>query len=65
MFWTSMTTETSKILHYQKCTSNCSNSSSVIELYRTLAPKKLNRTTLLFIHSIYFTSSNTLGSHGC
>ena len=29
--------ETSKILHFRKCTSNCSNSSRVLELSRTLS----------------------------
>jgi len=37
MFWTSMTTETSKILHSRNCTSNCSNSSRVLEFSRTLS----------------------------
>ena len=35
MFWTSMTMETSKILHFQNCTSNCSNSLRVLELSQT------------------------------
>jgi len=42
MFWTSMTSETSKILHFRNRTSNCSNSSRVLELSRTLLLK--NRT---------------------
>jgi len=37
MFWTSMTTETSKILHLRDCTSNCSNNSRISELLRTLS----------------------------
>ena len=36
MFWTSMTRGTSKILHFQICTSNCSNKSRVLELSRAL-----------------------------
>jgi len=37
MFWTSLTLETSKILHFRNCTSNCSNSLRVLEPSRTLS----------------------------
>ena len=36
MFWTSKTMETSKVLHFRNCKSNCSNSSRVLELSGTL-----------------------------
>ena len=43
MFWTSMTTETSKILHFQSFTSTAQTVGGFLnfhELYPTLAPKK-------------------------
>jgi hypothetical protein len=36
MFWTSMKTETSNVLHFRNCTLNCSNSLRALELTRAL-----------------------------
>ena len=41
MFWTSMTTGTSKILHFRNCTSNCSNSSRILECLRNFMTLEL------------------------
>jgi hypothetical protein len=37
ILWTSMTTDTGKVLHFRNCTSNCSNNSRVLELSQTLS----------------------------
>jgi hypothetical protein len=41
MFWTCMTMETSKILHFRNCTSNCSNSSRILECLRNFMTLEL------------------------
>jgi hypothetical protein len=37
VLWTSLTMGTSKIFHFRSCTSNCSNSSRVLELLQALS----------------------------
>jgi hypothetical protein len=52
-----------KILRFRNCTSNCSNSSRVLELsqlYRTLAPKKSLIYILTGIHDLRYTHLGTI-----